>query len=214
MVTRTTRSLVPHVCGVFVLALLALSPTVASAVTFNWSVNCPTDVVLGPITVKALTFAGTVDAPLNVPVTLALLPSANLIIQNNNAAAQGTFTGTVSCTLTFGGVTVPFTQSLSLEVPPAGPTGSGNITIGATSVVVNLGQQGVVTVSAPVVQHLGFDRTFPNGFILAVPFPGNTTVLLTPPPIPTLSTWAWMVMLALLLGSALFVLRRGAVTRT
>ena len=208
MVTRPTRSLVPHVCGVFVLALLALSPTIASAVTFNWSVDCPTDVVLGPITVKAITFAGTVDAQLNVPVTLALLPSANLIIQNNNAAPQGTFTGTVSCTLTFGGVTVPFTQSLTLEVPPAGPTGFGNITISATSVIVNLGLQGVVTVSAPLVVHLGFDRTFPNGFILAVPFLINTTVLLTLPTVPTLSTWAWMLMLAVLLGSALFFLRR------
>jgi len=82
-------------------------------------------------------------------------------------------------------------------------------------VVVNLGPQGgVVTVSAPGGQHLGFDRTFPNGFILAVPFLANTTVLLTPPPpIPTLSTWAWMVMLALLLGSALVYLRRRAPTR-
>ena len=211
--TTTGRLRFGFTCGVFVLALLALSPAAARAATFSWTVDCPTDTVVGPITVKAITFSGTVNAQPNVPVTLALLPSANLIIQNNNAAAQGTFTGTVSCTLTFGGVAVPFTQSLSLDVPPAGPTGSGNLTFGAISVVVNLGPQGVVAVSAPGGQHLGFDRTFPNGFILAVPFLANTTVLLTPPPIPTLSTWAWMVMLALLLGSALVYLRRRAPTR-
>ena len=208
-----SRLRVGVIFGISVLTLLTLSPTAAHAVTFSWTVDCPTDTVVGPITVKAITFSGTVNAQPNVPVTLALLPSANLIIQNNNAAAQGTFTGTVSCTLTFGGGAVPFTQSLSLDVPPAGPTGFGNLTFGALSVVVNLGPQGVVTVSAPGGQHLGFDRTFPNGFILAVPFLANTTVLLTPPPIPTLSTWAWMVMLALLLGSALVYLRRRAPTR-
>ena len=154
------------------------------------------------------------DVTQNVPVTVALLPQAILIRQDNNAAAQGTSTGTASCTLTFGGVTVPFTQSFSLAVPPAGPTGSGNITIGAVSVIVNLGQQGQVTVSSPGFQHFGFDRTFPNGFLLGTPVPAITTVLLTPASIPTLSTVGFMVMLAVLLGSGLVFLRRGLVTRT
>ena len=148
-----------------------------------------------------------------MPVTVFLLPQANAIVMNNNAAAQGTYTGTVSCTLTFGGVTVPFTASLSLEVPAAGPTGTGNITTSAVSVIVNLGPQGQVTVSAPINQHLGFDRTFPNLFVLGIPVNTITTVLLTAltaPSIPTLSTVGFIVMLAVLLGSALVFLRRRA----
>ena len=209
----TRRSRFGVICGVFSIALIALGATAAGAVTFSWTINCPTDTVVGPVTVIAITYSGTVDATQNVPVTVFLLPQANVIVMNNNAAAQGTYTGTVSCTLTFGGVTVPFTQSLSLEVPAAGPTGSGNITTSAVSVIVNLGSQGQVTVSAPVNQHLGFDRTFPNGFVLGIPVNTITTVLLTAASVPTLSTVGFMVMLAVLLGSALVFIRRGAPKR-
>jgi uncharacterized membrane protein len=44
---------------------------------------------------------------------------------------------------------------------------------------------------------------------LGIPIPADTTALLTLPTVPTLSTWAWMLMLAVLLGSGLLFLRRG-----
>ena len=213
MVTRTRRAGVPYVCALFVLALIALSSTMAGAATFNWAVLCPTDTVVGPVTVSKLTpaFSGTVDLTVNVPVTLALFPTAIVIIMNDNAAAPGIYTGTLSCTLTFGGVIVPFTRSYSLEVT-AGPLGT--LTVGAATALVNLGPQGLVTLSAPVSSIAGaFNRTFPNGFPLGIPIPSDTTALLTLPTVPTLSTWAWMLMLAVLLGSALIFLRRGVVKR-
>ena len=82
----TSRSRCGFICGVFTIALIALSPTAASAVTFSWTVSCPTDTVVGPITVLALIppISGTVDVTQNVPVTVALLPQAILIRQDNN----------------------------------------------------------------------------------------------------------------------------------
>jgi hypothetical protein len=213
MVTRASRPCVPYVCALFVLALIALSSTAASAATFNWAVNCPTDAVVGPITLKGsnVVLSGTVDVTSNVPVTAQpILSTAIVIITTNNAAAPGVYTGTLSCTVTFGGVTVPFTRSLSLEVT-AGPTGI--LTYGAVTVLVNLGPEGLVTLSAPLRQVIAFNRTLPNGLPIGFPSVTDTTVLLTLPTVPTLSTWAWMLMLAVLLGSALFFLRRGAVTR-
>ena len=85
------------------------------------------------------------------------------------------------------------------------------MTVGAVSMVVNLGPQGVVSLSAPDFQFT-VDFTLVNVPIV-FPLFANTTVLLAAPGIPTLSTWAWMVMLALLLGSALVFLRRRAPNR-
>ena len=185
-------------------ALLALAPaTAAEAQTFSWTVNCPV-IVVGPVTVLANNYSGTVALTANTPVTIALLPTNQITQVNNPAAAAGTFTGSGTCTLTFGGVTVPFTLSFSLN------TGNGQMTTAAISVVVNLGSLGTVSISAPATVTIGFDKNLiPNG-IIAVPLNANTTVLLTPSPIPTLSTWAWMILLALLLGSALVFLQRRA----
>ena len=200
--TTTGRLRFGFTCGVFVLALLALSPTDARAATFSWTVNCPTDTVVGPVTVLAVNFTGSVTVTPNVPVTVALLPTANLIRRDNPASPPGTFTGTLQCTLTFGGVTVPFTRSLTLVV---GASGSGDMTVGAVTVSVNLGPLGVVTLSAPAFTSIGYDPTIP---IIVVPLIANTTVLLTPPPIPTLSTWGMLLMVAALVALGLLFLRR------
>jgi hypothetical protein len=195
------------ICGVFVLALLALSPAAARADTFSSTVSCPTDTVVGPVTVLAINLTGSVTVTPNVPVTVALLPTANLQRRDNPASPPGTFTGTLQCTLTLGGVTVPFTRSLTLVV---GASGTGDMTVGAVTVTVNLGSLGVVTLSAPQFTTLGYDPTIP---IIVVPLVANTTVLLTPPPIPTLSTWGMLLMVALMVGAGLLFLRRCATTR-
>ena len=55
----TSRSRFGFIWGVLTIALIALSHTAASAVTFSWTINCPTDTVVGPITVIAITYSGT-----------------------------------------------------------------------------------------------------------------------------------------------------------
>ena len=187
-------------------SFVALSPSVSSAVTFNWTTGCD-QVVLGPVTVlsTAGAFNGTVDLTLNVPATVALLPTANLIKRDNPAAPPGTHTGVLSCSLTFGGVTVPFTRSLTLVI---GAAGTGDLTVGPASVSVNLGSTvGIVTLSAPSVTTIGYDPAIP---IIVVPLLNNTTAVLTlPPGVPTLSTWAMMVLVMAMLGAGLVFLRRG-----
>jgi IPTL-CTERM motif len=181
---------------------VALAPNVSSAVTFTWTVDCA-QVVVGPVTVLPVNFNGTVDLTLNVPATIALLPTANLIRRDNPAAPPGTHTGVLSCTLTFGGVTVPFTRSLTLVI---GAGGTGDMTVGPVSVFVNLGPTaGTVTLSAPSFTTIGYDPGIP---IIVVPLVNNTTALLSPPGIPTLSTWAMMVLVMAMLGAGLVFLRR------
>jgi hypothetical protein len=195
------------ICAIAAVALIGLGAGAASAAAFNWTVDCPNDTVVGPVTVLALNLTGSVTVTPNVPVTVALLPTANIIRRDNPASPPGTFTGTLQCTLTFGGVTVPFTRPLTLVV---GASGSGDMTVGAVTTAENLGPLGVVTLSAPQFTTLGYDPTIP---IIVVPLVANTTVLLTPPPIPTLSTWGMLLMVALVLGAGLLFLRRRAVTR-
>ena len=195
------------ICAIAVAALISLGAGASSAQAFDWAVDCPNDTVVGPVTVLAVNFTGSVSLTPNVPVTVALLPTANIIRRDNPASPPGTFTGTLQCTLTFGGVTVPFTRPLTLVV---GASGSGDMTVGAVTISVNLGPLGVVTLSAPQFTTLGYDPTIP---IIVVPLVANTTVLLTPPPIPTLSTWGMLLMVALVLGAGLLFLRRRAVTR-
>ena len=186
------------------LSCLALGPSASSAVTFSWTTGCDQTVV-GPVTVLSTAglFTGTVDLTVGVPVTIALLPTANVIQNNNPAAPAGTHTGTLSCSLTLGGVTVPFTRSLTLTIDA---TGNGNMTVGPVSVFVNLGATvGVVTLSAPAVTTIGYISNTP---LIGIPLFANTTVLLSPPGIPTLSTWAMMVLVAAMLGVGLVFLRR------
>ena len=84
-------------------------------------------------------------------------------------------------------------------------TGNGNMAVGAVSVVVNLGALGVVTLSAPAVTTIGYISNTP---LIAIPLFTNTTVLLAAPGIPTLSTWAMVVLVAVMLGAGLVFLRR------
>ena len=186
--------------------LLGLGATASSAATFSWTVDCPTtDTVVGPVTVLQVTFPGTVDLTPGVATTVALLPTANLIRNDNPSAPAGTHTGTLSCSLTFGGVTVPFTRSLTLTI---GATGNGDMTAGPVSILVNLGPTvGVVSLSAPTFTSIGYASNIP---IIVVPLAANTTVLLqAPAAIPTLSIWAMLALVAVMLGSGLVFLRRG-----
>jgi hypothetical protein len=184
-------------------SVLTLGTTASSAATFSWTVSC-SEVVVGPVTVLAVNFSGSVDVTEGVPVTVALLPTANLIRNDNPSAPAGTHTGTLSCSLTFGGVTVPFTRSLTLTI---GSNGNGDMTVGQVSIFVNLGPSvGVVSLSAPIFTSVGYASNIP---IIAVPLPANTIVLLSPPAIPTLSAWAMMALVVVMLGSGLLFLRRG-----
>jgi hypothetical protein len=184
-------------------SVLTLGTTVSSAATFSWTVSC-SEVVVGPVTVLATTFSGTVDLTEGVPVTVALLPTANLMRNDNPSAPAGTHTGVLSCSLTFGGVTVPFTRSLTLTI---GSTGNGDMTVGPVSILVNLGPSvGVVSLSAPIFTSVGYASNIP---IIVVPLAANTTVLLSPAAIPTLSAWAMMALVVVMLGSGLLFLRRG-----
>ena len=209
---RMGKHLVPRLIlrNLSAFALFTLSAGVTSAATFSWTVNCPANAVVGPVTVLALTYSGSVTLTQGVSSTVDLiLPLNDLTQEDNNAALQGTYSGLLVCTLTLGGVTVPFTRSFSLNVPPPGPTGSGTMTTAAVSLVVDLGAQGTVNVSAPVALSKGFDRALINGGIIIVP-QQLTTLLLTQAAIsavPTLSGWGLTALLGSLLGSGLLLLR-------
>jgi exosortase sorting signal-containing protein len=185
-------------------SVLTFGTTVSSAATFSWTVSC-SEVVVGPVTVLAINFAGSVDVTEGVPVTVALLPTANLVRNDNPSAPAGTHTGTLSCSLTFGGVTVPFTRSLTLTIDS---NGNGDMTVGPVSILVNLGPSlGAVNLSAPVFTSVGYVSNIP---LIATPLAVNTTVLLSPAAIPTLSTWAMMALVAVMLGTGFLFLRRRA----
>jgi len=127
--------------------------------------------------------SGSVTLAQNTPVTTALLPVNNLTRIDNDAAPGGTFTGTLACTLTFGGATQAFTRSLSLDVL------SGSMIVGATSINVNLGSQGIVTLSVPADTTIGFDSSWPNGTVLDWPLIADTTLLLVIPSPTITNIW-------------------------
>lgn len=167
-------------------AFLALGAVTADAATFNFSMTCPADTVVGPVTVLAYVppLTGSVTLTPGVPATDSFLPTNQLTQQNNNAAAGGTYLGTLNCTLTLGGVPTAFSRSFSLNVPPLPPPpATGILTTGAVSFTVDLGTQGKVDVSSPAVQTLGFDRLLINGGFIVVPHNGSTTLLLHDVPI-------------------------------
>jgi hypothetical protein len=198
--------------------LLAFGAAGAHAATFNFSMTCPADTIVGPITVKAAVppLTGSVTLTPGVPAIDSFLPTNQLTQQNNNAAAGGTYLGTLNCTLTFGGVPTNFSRSFSLNVPPLpSPPNSatGLLTTGAVSFTVDLGAQGKVDVSSPAVQTLGFDRLLVNGGFIVVPFQGSTTLLLhdvpeavvLPVPLPPYLVLNLMGMIAL----GLYLAQRG-----
>jgi hypothetical protein len=141
---------------------------------------------------------------------VALLPTNQLTRIDNNAATPGTYTGTLACTLTFGGVNMDFARSLSLKTvlgPPILP-GDNIMTTGAVSFTVDLGCQGKVDISAPTELTLGYT----GGVLVVVPLGASDTLLLHDVPdtcesIPTLSEWAQLAMVALLIAGGLLTLR-------
>jgi hypothetical protein len=162
------------------MAALFILRATADATTFNWSVNCPSDTTVGPVTVESYSyssadFGGGVDLTPNVPATAALFPTNQVNRQDNPAAAPGDYPAVLSCSLTFGGVTVPFTRSFSLHVPPPG---FGTMTTGALSLSLDLGSQGRVDLSVPVDQTAGFDPTLGKNTLIIVPLSIDTKLLL------------------------------------
>lgn len=195
--------------GVLALTFLQLGTALASAQTVNWTVTCTPDAVVGPVTVLATQstpYSGTVTLTPGTPSTVALLPTNNVTRQDDSAAAAGTYTGVLACTLTLGGVTVPFTRSLSLDVPPAGPSGTGTMTTGATSFTVDLGAPGLVNVSVPAGSTLGFNRALVNGGVIIVPLVIDTTLLLAAPvPLPL---WSLVLSFAAMILVGSLIARR------
>lgn len=161
-----------------VLATLSLRADSASADTFDYSVACD-QVVLGPTTLLATTafpFTGTLDLTPNVAASdLAVLTAPSLHRVDDNTATSGTFMGTLSCTLTLGGVSVGYTRSLSLTIAVGGPCAQagkagGCIVTGPVTVEVHLpATVGSVELSAPQQTTFGYDAQLGNGGLIVVP---------------------------------------------
>jgi hypothetical protein len=105
MTQRVARS-----CLVF--AVVLFCSTVSAQTNFNYSVTC-TPTTLGPITVDGGGFGGpspgSVTLTPNVPATgVPILSFGGSGVVNNNTVTSGTFTGTLPCSLTLGGVTVGY----------------------------------------------------------------------------------------------------------
>ncbi|MDP8979684.1 MAG: hypothetical protein M3O35_03725 [Acidobacteriota bacterium] len=175
-------------CCIVVAAIVFCSVALAQT-TFNYSITC-TPTTLGPVTVDSAGFnvnSGTLILTPNVPLTgQSILSLGGSRLVNNNTVTSGTFTGTLPCSLTLGGVTVNYSQSLSMTIVPSGTTGAGCVFVGtafaclntgATSVTVNLGSQGTVVITAPSNITLGYDQ---NASIIIVPASGVDTALFTP----------------------------------
>jgi hypothetical protein len=139
----------------------------------------------------------------------ALLPVNNSTRIDNNAAPSATFNGTLSCSITFAGVTQAFTRSLNL------PTNPGQLTTGPAAFNVNLGLQGNVSFSVPSDVTIGFDSSQPNGTVLNIPLIADTSVLLTgaavaPTGVP-MSAWSLATVFVGLVGLGLYAMRQGLV---
>ena len=121
---RMGRHLVPRLIlrNFSAFALIALSAGVTSAATFNWAVNCPADAVVGPVTVLALTYSGSVTLTPGVSSTVNILPLNGATREDNNAALQGTYSGLLVCTLTLAVSPYPSRdRSASMSLLPGPP---------------------------------------------------------------------------------------------
>jgi hypothetical protein len=169
---------------------------VSNAATFNYTVSC-NQTTLGPSTIDLGGLSNSGSVTLTPGVTSNNLSILNFGLANrvdNNTVTSGTFTGTQSCSLTFGGVTVNFSRSLNMTINPAGSGGcaltsfaGGCVTVGAVAVTVNLGVQGTVVITAGAATNLlAFDASLINGGIIIVPGLSIDSALLTlPGPAPT-----------------------------
>jgi hypothetical protein len=207
-----------------VTAFLLFCCAISSAATFNYTITCNSPTV-GPISVDSFTGpftdSGSVTLTPNVTATgLALLNDAWNTVTVNNTVTSGTFTGTLSCAITLGGVTVNYSRPLSLAVTPAGGGGcatasfaGGCLTIGAVSVTVNLGAQGTVVITAPATVNIGYQANLVVGGGIVAGASATDTALLTPAPPGTPLPTSFVLLLTGLLGAGLYRLRRKPILR-
>jgi hypothetical protein len=202
-------------------AVVLFCSAASAQTTFNFSNTCA-QATVGPLTIfgDSVPNTGSVILTPNVLATGLGIVSEGASHRTDSYPTSGNFSGTRSCTLTFGGINVNYTMPLSLSVAPnpgpsaqnctpAGFAGSC-LTKGPASVTVNLGAQGTVVISAPAVVSDGFDTSEVTiGFITVVPGSAVDTALLTPatpPPVPLPPSFA--LILTGLAGAGLYQVRR------
>src|SRR5512147_877488 len=121
-----------RVVATAVIACAALAGASAHAASLAYSSAC-SGVTIGPITLvdtTAFPVTGTIELTPNVTTTgLNVVSIASLRQVNDDSVTSGTFTGTLSCSLTIGSVTVPYTRALSLTIGPP----PGNCSIGGAA---------------------------------------------------------------------------------
>ena len=163
-----------------------------SAVTFNYSTNCAVPTTIGPLTITNVdSSGGSVNLTPGVPSTASILTVGANFTQNSSNLTSGTFNATLACTLTFGGISVNYSQPLSLTILPSGSTcvvpggGAGGCLVWLpVSVTVNLGAAGTVAVSAPGRGVLGYVASSLPGNIVLFPGAAIDTATLTSAPPP------------------------------
>jgi hypothetical protein len=199
-------------------SLVLLFSAISSAATFNYSLTCA-QATVGPITISAdsVPLTGSVTLTPGVLATGLNIISEGQVQITNSYPTSGNFSGTRSCALTFGGVTVNFTRSYSLAVAtsvagenctPTGFAGSC-LTWAPVSVTVNLGAQGTVVISAPALTTDGFDTSEVTiGFITIVPGSALDTALFTAAPPGTPVPPSVVLLLIGLAGVSLYQSRR------
>jgi hypothetical protein len=205
-------------CIVF--AAVLFCSTISAQTNFNYSITC-TPTTLGPITVDGggsgfSTSSGSITLTPNVPATgVSILTFGGSRVVNNTTVTSGTFTGTLPCALTLGGVTVNYSVPLSMKIVPSGDMSTGCTFVGSAfgclsegpvSVSVNLGAQGTVVISAPGRITLGYDQ---NTTVIVVPGSSLDSALLTPvAPAATPLPPSFGLVLTGLIGAGLYQARR------
>jgi hypothetical protein len=207
--------LIPRIRTLLLFALICVAS--CSAATFSYSVNCPA-VSIGPDTIFAVNggiFSGAITLTPNVLDTADfIIPTnqVNTLVRNNSTA---TFTGTLSCTLIFGGVTQNFTRAITLQinVPGSGALQESHFfTFSAVAFTLNLGAQGMVDVSAPSITTTGgFLSADGSSKFYLIPGSTGETILLhdvpaSPPATP--APPSLILVLTGLAGAGLFMARR------
>src|ERR1043165_6681212 len=163
---------------VFCLFLFFTQAT-AHAENLAYSLAC-TAVTLGPITLldtNAFPSTGTIQLTPNVDVPgFSIVTAGGIRSVDNRNLTSGTFTGTLPCTLTIDGVSVGFSQSLSLTIATSGPctqndgVAAGCLVAGPAAVEGPLAPAvGKVVVTAPGTTTLGYDAHVTNGGLIVVP---------------------------------------------
>jgi len=172
-----------RVCTVLALglpgALVAAAPAAADQLT--WGVSCK-DVPLSLDTVQFFDYQDAYELTPNVPNTTTFAPGISFGLNNlKYPAPDGTYDGTISCTVTANGVPAPVTRSISLTVSTVDGTHRRHaLHIGPLSITVPLpGGASVVTAQEP----RDVSDTITGSLVLIVP-DLLTPVELRMPPVP------------------------------